>query len=79
MREATGELNMTVIVIVAVSAIAALFYAFIWPTIKGQINRTTYCSTAYNCTTSADGKTRTCSSWYEGETLKTGTLNCPTQ
>ena len=79
MKEATGELNITVITIVAISAIAALFYAFIWPTIKGQINRTTYCSTAWGCTTSSDGKTRTCTNWYEGETPKTGTLKCPTQ
>lgn len=36
MKEASGELNMTLITIVAVAAIAGLF-AFLWPTIKQNI------------------------------------------
>ena len=34
MKEATGELNMTVITVVAIAAIAAFFYAFVWPNLK---------------------------------------------
>lgn len=34
MKEATGELNMTVITVVAIGAVAAIFYAFIWPSIQ---------------------------------------------
>ena len=37
MKEATGELNMTVIVIIAIAAVLALFYAFLWPTIKAGL------------------------------------------
>ena len=37
MKEATGELNMTVITVVAIAAVAALFYAFVWPMIKQRI------------------------------------------
>jgi len=37
MKEASGELNMTVITIVAIAAIAALF-AFLWPTIRNSIS-----------------------------------------
>ena len=37
MKEATGELNMTVITVVAISAIAALFYAFVWPMVQRNI------------------------------------------
>ena len=29
MKEATGELNMTVITVIAIAAVAALFYAFV--------------------------------------------------
>lgn len=36
MKEASGELNMTLITIVAVAAIAGLF-ALLWPTIKKNI------------------------------------------
>ena len=37
MKEASGELNLTLITIVAIAAIAALF-AFLWPTIKNTIS-----------------------------------------
>ena len=36
MKEATGELNMTVITVVAIAAIAGIF-AFILPTLKEKI------------------------------------------
>ena len=38
MKEATGELNMTV---VAIAAVAAFFYAFVWPSIKTSISMNT--------------------------------------
>ena len=34
MKEATGELNMTVVTVVAIAAVGAFFYAIIWPSIK---------------------------------------------
>ena len=37
MKEATGELNMTVITVVAIAAVGAFFYAFVWPNIKNNI------------------------------------------
>ena len=37
MKEATGELNMTVITVIAIGAIGALFYAFVWPMIQRSI------------------------------------------
>ena len=46
MKEATGELNMTVVTVVAIAAVAAFFYAFIWPGIRNQIQASTYCSMA---------------------------------
>lgn len=39
MKEASGELNMTLITIVAVAAIGALIYFFL-PTIKNAITKT---------------------------------------
>lgn len=38
MKEASGELNMTLVTIVAVAAIGGLIYAFL-PTIKNVINK----------------------------------------
>jgi hypothetical protein len=37
MKEASGELNMTVVTIVAVAAVGALFYLFVWPMIQASI------------------------------------------
>lgn len=37
MKEATGELNMTVVTIVAIAAVALLFYVFLWPVIQKSI------------------------------------------
>ncbi len=44
MKEATGELNMTVITVVAIAAIAALFTVFIFPQIQANIMLQTACS-----------------------------------
>ena len=75
MKEATGELNMTVVTVVAIAAVAAFFYAFVWPGIKNSISRNTKCANAIcpaNCTDS------TCSCTYiNGESNKTETVNCP--
>jgi hypothetical protein len=36
MKAATGELNLTVITLIAISAVIAFFWAF-WPTIKNSV------------------------------------------
>ena len=38
MKEASGELNMTVVTIIAIAAIAAFFTTLLWPNIKNSIN-----------------------------------------
>ncbi len=60
MKEATGELNMTVITVVAIAAVAAFFYAFIWPAIKNTLNRTTLCNSASCESCTLNGNRRTC-------------------
>lgn len=54
MKEATGELNMTVITIIAIGAIIALFW-FMWPTIKNTITNTWNSTAGTQCTTDASG------------------------
>lgn len=73
MKEATGELNMTVIVIVAIAAIAAFFYAFIWPAIKSNITNQQKCASAVcpaNCTAA------TCDCTYIDEEGKSASVTC---
>ncbi len=49
MKEATGELNMTVVTVVAIAAVAAFFSAFVWPSIQASIKSSTYCAMATGC------------------------------
>ena len=76
MKEATGELNMTVVTVVAIAAVAAFFYAFVWTGIQRSIEASTYCSMATGCDdnyqnchyTDEDGEEHDdldCSSYYK--------------
>lgn len=67
MKEATGELNMTVVTIVAVAALLAFFYAVIWPNLKVGMTLSSACSAANGAqyqTSGQDGNTQ----WQ---------INCP--
>ena len=46
MKEATGELNMTVVTVVAIAAILAFFYLVIWPVIQSGMALSSACSAA---------------------------------
>ncbi len=55
MKDATGELSMTAVAVVAIAAIAALFSTLIWPTIRQNIMRSTYCASAFACVDAEGG------------------------
>lgn len=44
MKEATGELNMTVITVVAIAAVGLIFTLFVWPNIQASLMMSTACS-----------------------------------
>ncbi len=48
MKEATGELNMTVITVVAIAAVGLLFTVFVWPNIQSNLALQTACSSVDN-------------------------------
>lgn len=48
MKEATGELNMTVITVVAIAAVGLLFTMFVWPNIQSNLAIQTACSSLDN-------------------------------
>ena len=74
MKDATGELSMTAVAVIAIAAIALVFNQLIWPTIKKTITRNTYCSEAFNCTCNSGGSTCTC--YYLDENDNTATVSC---
>ena len=79
MKEASGELSMTAVSIVAIAAVGGIFMAFVWPSLKGAMIAKTRCQSAYNCsacTGATNGKsgTKTCTGYYdENGNAKTGT------
>lgn len=66
MKEATGELSTTVIAVVAIAAVAAIFTAILLPSLRAQLRARTYCSAAVNCTECSGGK-RTCHYYEEAD------------
>ena len=74
MKEASGELSMTAITVVAIAAIAGLFSVFLLPGLKGTIMKKTHCSQAYNC----DQDGNNCTYCENDECTSTGTVDCGT-
>lgn len=75
MKEATGELNMTVVTVVAIAAVGAFFYAIIWPSIKANLLAQTHCSSAVQCTDNGDG-TLKCKYYEDDGTISQNTITC---
>ena len=70
MKEATGELNATVVAVVAVGILLAFFYFTIWPVIRENTEHNTNCSKAIcNKCPNSDGKTVSCY-YCDGKTAK---------
>ncbi len=74
MKEASGELSMTTITVVAIAAIAGLFSVFLLPGLKGTITKKTHCSQAFDCDSSGNN----CTYCKNEECTETGTVNCGT-
>ena len=75
MKEASGELSMTAVAVVAIAAIGVLFTTLIYPGIKTSLENRQKCSTAYACNCK-NGKTEkdVCTCHYEGGSE---TIECP--
>ena len=74
MKEASGELSMTAVAIVAIVAVGAVFTTMIWPAIKNNLKRQTYCSAAYNCVDNGDSKSNC---FYVDENNTEQSIVCP--
>ena len=49
MKEASGELSMTAVAVVAIAAVGVIFTTLIWPGIKKSLAHNTACASAYGC------------------------------
>ena len=75
MKEATGELNMTVVTVVAIAAVGAFFTLIIWPRIKATIDRNTNCANAICQAANCNGDTCNCT--YIDESNNPQPIVCP--
>lgn len=74
MKEATSELNATVIVVLAVAAFAAFFFSYLWPLIDSNLGATENCSKA-TCKKCDGISCETVTCWDKDDT--TNTFQCP--
>lgn len=74
MKEATGELNATLIVVITVGLLSTFFFTIIWPILKNNLNSHTRCTDAIcgKCESAKVCKTVRCH--LKG---KTETFDCP--
>ena len=75
MKDATGELSMTAIAVVAIAAIGVVFSTLIWPQIKGNIMRSMHCSQAFDCEPGQNNM-QTCSFCEDEECTKVSKVQC---
>ena len=75
MKEASSELSMTAVAVVAIAAIGVVFTTLIWPAIKENITRSTNCTQAFDCQCAAGSDMCTCK--YVAKDGSTKAVQCP--
>ncbi len=75
MKEATGELNLSVVIITAVGILSAVFFSLIWPNLKANFDKKSKCDKAIcePCTSGHSCKQVSC--YLKGD--EGAKFNCP--
>lgn len=77
MKEATGELNMTVVVVLAVGILSVFFFAILWPSIKNTYISTSRCNDAV-CGNEPNGNNMVDCIYYDKNGKQVGSgFQCP--
>ena len=78
MKEASGELSMTAVAVVAIAAIGVVFTTLVWPSIKATIVRNTKCNQTISCeTATGNAKTARCTVCSDEACNQTEEIMCP--
>ena len=77
MKEASGELSMTAIAVIAIGALAIIFSAVILPRLRNSLNSQTQCSNSFNCQCTDTAATCTCNYYADDGSVANGTIQCP--
>ena len=73
MKEASGELSMTAVAVVAIAAVGVVFTTLVWPTIKNSIQQSTKCTSAYGCNCDDKGN---CQCFYMDDKNQEQSITC---
>jgi hypothetical protein len=77
MKDATGELSMTAIAVVAIAAVAGIFTLFVYPRIRSTLIGSTKCQGAI-CDCGPDNNADKCKcEYYDDNGNLVGNLECP--
>ena len=77
MKEASGELSMTAITVVAIGAIVVLFSTLVLPNLKAGISSNANCSQKFDCdSTQKKGSKQKCSYCKNEDCSDIGTVYC---
>lgn len=76
MKEATGELNMTVVIVVTVAFLAVFFFAILWPSIKNTFIASSRCSDAICYKSTLNNGIVKCD-YYKNGKLELSGFECP--
>jgi hypothetical protein len=81
MKEATGELNLAAIVMVAIGVLAAFFFTILWPMLKSNFESTAQCRSAI-CNCNLRDSENMCPCWTkdnysDGNVDSEGDFKCP--
>lgn len=76
MKEATGELNMTVVIVLAVAILSVFFFAILWPSIKNTFIATNKCSDAV-CRKTPDSNGMVECFYYKNGRQEGNSFKCP--
>ncbi|MDO4341295.1 MAG: hypothetical protein Q4C44_00945 [bacterium] len=77
MKEASGELSMTAVAVVAIAAIGVVFTTLIWPSIKSNITRSTKCTQAFSCNCTSGAKMCSCLYCQDDNCTNPQSVQCP--
>ena len=81
MKQATGELSMTIVVVALVAILVAFFYAIVWPNIRNSMAKTQNCNNVicdYGTISYKRGKGTIQCQYYNAKGEATGkAVTCP--
>ena len=77
MKEATGELNATLVVVITIGLLSTFFFTVIWPLLKNNLHANTSCSDAVceKCENGVSCRDVQCS--YTDKQGREHTIRCP--